>query len=278
MNALLDGKVAIVTGASRRRGIGRASALTLARMGANVVVTHTGTESPGGRSEEETKIGWRGADSVAEEIESLGKGAASLVVDVTNADSVQSMVGATISRFGRVDILVANAAAPREDCQVVDLPEDVWDQIIAVNLKGVFLCCKAVGRQLVEQGERGRIIVVSSMSGKRGQPRRAAYCASKFGQIGLVQALALELARNNITVNAVLPGMVDTSRSNYGELLRSQVSGRSVEDIQSDRLKQIPLGRMATPQDIANMVGFLASPDADYVTGQSLLVNGGSGM
>jgi NAD(P)-dependent dehydrogenase (short-subunit alcohol dehydrogenase family) len=278
MDELLKGKVAIVTGASRKLGIGRACALVLARMGANVVVTGTGGQPPGGFSKDESKVGWRGADSVAEEIKALGRGALALRVDVSDATAVQDMVDQTLRQFGRVDILVSNAAAPREDFDVVDLPGDVWDGIIAVNLTGTYLCCKAVGKQLIAQGQGGRLIVMCSSAGKHGAPRRAAYCASKFGQLGLVQSMAYEVARHNITVNAVCPGGVDTSRTAYGNLLRSQVSGRPFDEIASDNLRTVPLGRLGTPEEIAYTVGFLASPYADYITGQAVMVTGGSSM
>lgn len=278
MDDLLRGKVAIVTGASRKQGMGRACALILARMGANVIVTGTGGQPPGGFSEEETKAGWRGAESVAEEIRVMGRVALGLRVDVSDAASVQNMVAETMRQFGRLDILVSNAAAPREDFDVVDLPEDVWDNIIAVNLRGTFLCFKEVGRQLIAQGQGGRLIVMCSQRGKYGGPRRSAYCASKFAQIGLVQSMAYEVARHNITVNAVCPGDVDTSRTDYGNMLRSQVSGRPVDEVVSNNLRRIPIGRLATPEEIAYTVGFLASPYADYITGQAVMVTGGSSM
>ena len=278
MDKVLKGKVAIVTGASRLQGIGRACVLVLAHMGANVVVTGTGGPPPGGFSEEEKKIGWRGVESLVEEIEGMDRGTLALRVDVTNAASVQNMVAQTLDRFGRVDILVSNAAAPREDFNVVELPEEVWGNIMAVNLTGTYLCFKEVGKQLIAQGQGGRLIVMCSQRGKYGSARRAAYCASKFGQIGLVQSMAYEVARHNITVNAVCPGDVDTSRTDYGNLLRGQVSGRAVEDIVSQNLTRIPIGRLATPEEIAYTVGFLASPYADYITGQAIMVTGGSSM
>ena len=275
---LLKGKVAIVTGASRKLGIGRACALTLAHMGANVVVTGTGGPPPGGSSEEERGIGWRGTESVSEEIRALGPDSLALAVDVSDAQSVKDMVAQTLHHFGRVDILLSNAAAPREDFNVVELPEEVWGNIMSVNLTGTYLCFKEVGKQLITQGQGGRLIVMCSQAGKHGSPRRAAYCASKFSQIGLVQSMAYEVARHNITVNAVLPGGVDTSRTNYGNLLRAQTSDRPVDEIASANVRGIPLGRLATPEEIAYTVGFLASPYADYITGQAIMVTGGSSM
>jgi 3-oxoacyl-[acyl-carrier protein] reductase len=278
VEGLLKGKVAIITGASRKKGIGRACALVLAQMGANVVVTGTGGQPPGTLSEDEKKSAWRGAESVAEEMRSLGKKALALKVDVTNSASVQKMVTETVNQFGRADILVSNAAAPRIDLETIDLPEDIWENIIAVNLTGTYLCCKAMGKQLIAQGQGGRIIVIGSMRAKYGAARRSAYCASKFGQLGLVQCMAYEMARYKITVNAVCPGEVDTSRTDYGNLLGSQTSGMSIEELRSNNLKKIPLGRLARPEEIANSVGFLASPYADYITGHALMVTGGSAM
>ncbi len=274
---ILSGKIAIITGASRQRGIGRACALTLAGLGADVVVTGT-SRSPDTFSNDEKATGWCGAESVAAEITALGRRALAMCVDVADAASVRQMVERTVAQFGRVDLLVCAAAAPREEAYVVELTEQTWDQIFGINLRGTFLCCREVGKRLVEQGEGGRIINISSIRGKYGLARRSAYSASKAGVISFTQSLALEMAPYQVTVNAICPGDVDTGRTAEGLVLRAQKTGQPVEQLLRDKMAKIPLGRMAEPQEIANMVAFLASAAAGHITGQAFNVDGGELM
>jgi len=185
-----------------------------------------------------------------------------------------------LERFGHIDILVNNAASrPGPDrVPVVDLEETAWDAVQRVNLKGTFLCSKAVGREMIRRGQGGRIIIISSVAGKRGAVRFAAYCTSKFGLIGFTQSLALELAPYRINVNAVCPGLVDTERVAY---IAAAVAPESVpsEEYRAQMLQrrasEIPLGRVAMSEDIARTVAFLASPESDYLTGLSVSVTGG---
>jgi 3-oxoacyl-[acyl-carrier protein] reductase/meso-butanediol dehydrogenase/(S,S)-butanediol dehydrogenase/diacetyl reductase len=249
----------------------------LAGLGADVAIT--GTNRPfDSFPKEEQKIGWRGAESVAQEIIDAGRDALAISVDVRDPKSVKKMVEQTVTQFGRLDILVCSAASPREESGVVELSEEVWDNVLEINLRGTFLCCREAGGQMIEQKEGGRIINISSIAGRYGLARRSAYCASKFGVIGLTQSLALEMAYHGITANVLCPGQVDTSRSDEGNKLRAQKLGKSVEEVVSQSVSKIPLGRVATPEEVASTVGFLAGPAAVYITGQTIHVDGGALM
>jgi len=269
MNELTD-KVAIVTGAGRLRGIGRSIALALARSGVDLAITGTGRE-PGSYPGDEKAVGWRDIDSVAEEIDQLGRSALALVVDVSSSSDVKSMVERTLSRYGRIDILVNNAAFARgpDRKPVVELPEEIWRKVIDVDLTGTYLCSKAVAKVLIGQGRGGKIVNISSLAGKRGRAGTAAYNAAKFGIHGLTQALAHELAPHKINVNVVCPGLVDTSRMD--DLGRGERWNRYIREA-------CPLGRAGTGEDIAGLVRFLCSSEADYMTGQAINIGGGRVM
>ena len=274
----LTGKVALVTGAGGERGIGRAIAVRLAREGADVVVNDvTDTPYAGGGSD------WGGVLSVVEEIESLGRQAMPAVADVSNAADVQGMVDKALDRFGRVDILVNNASStPGKDrVPVVDLDEAEWDLVQRVNVKGTFLCCKAAARPMIDRAEGGKIIVISSLTGKVGRARFAAYGASKMALIGFTRCLAMELAPDRINVNAICPGMVETERTAIiADAMKPE--GVSVEqyleEMQTIREPNIPLGRVAQAADVARTAAFLASAESDYMTGQTFNVSGGTLM
>ena len=275
----LSGKVAIVTGAGGRRGIGRAIATRLAREGADVVVTDIDRPV----LPEDEKEGWRGIDSVVAEIEAMGQRAIGLFSDVTDAAQVEEMVQRTVGSLGSVDILVCNAGSqPGADRRLlVDLEEDAFDLVQRVNVKGTFLCCRAVCRHMIERGGPGKIIIMSSRAGKQGSARYAAYSASKFALIGITQSLALEMAPYRVNVNAICPGLVDTERVYFiAEALKPE--DMSTDDYRqtmlSERGASIPLGRAAVAEDIANTAAFLASDQSDYLTGLSISVSGGNGM
>lgn len=245
----LIGKTALVTGASR--GIGREIALELARQGANVVVNYAGSEAK--------------AYEVVEEIKGLGQEAIAIQCDVSNSESVTDMVKETIDHFGKIDILVNNAGITRDNL-LMRMKENEWDDVININLKGVFLCTKAVTRQMMKQ-RYGRIINISSVVGVSGNPGQANYVAAKAGVIGLTKTSAKELASRGITVNAIAPGFITT-----------EMTDQLTEDIQNEMLKMIPLAQFGEPKDIANTVVFLASDDSRYITGQTIHVNGGMVM
>jgi NAD(P)-dependent dehydrogenase (short-subunit alcohol dehydrogenase family) len=275
----LSGKVAIVTGAGGRRGIGRAIATRLAREGADVVVTDIDRPP----LPEDAAQGWRGLASVTAEIEDSGRRALGLISDVSDAVQVAAMVKQTLETFGRIDILVCNAGSQpgRDRRPLIELEEDAFDEVQRVNVKGTFLCCREVGRHMVERGGPGKIIIMSSRAGKQGTARYGAYSASKFALIGITQCLALELAPLKINVNAICPGLVDTERVYYmADALRPE--GMGAEEYRQVMLERsgsaVPLGRPAIARDIADMAAFLASDQSDYLTGLSLSVSGGNGM
>ncbi|MGD6849722.1 3-oxoacyl-[acyl-carrier-protein] reductase [Rossellomorea aquimaris] len=245
----LEGKVALVTGASR--GIGREIALELAREGCNVAVNYSGSEAK--------------ANEVVDEIKGLGREAIAVQCNVSDSDAVQVMVKETIGQFGSVDILVNNAGITRDNL-LMRMKEAEWDDVININLKGVFLCTKAVTRQMMKQ-RSGRIINISSIVGVSGNPGQANYVAAKSGVIGLTKTTARELAPRGITVNAIAPGFISTD-----------MTDQLPEDVRDEMLKQIPLSRFGDPQDIAKVVTFVASESASYMTGQTLHIDGGMVM
>jgi NAD(P)-dependent dehydrogenase (short-subunit alcohol dehydrogenase family) len=272
----LKGKVAIVTGAGRDLGIGRAIALRLARDGADVAVAdlcRDFEEFPG------YGLGtWEGLEKRAEEIKALGVRALPVRVDVTDAALVDQMVAQTVETLGRLDILVNNAGGAPGPGPVAWMEEAAWNKTIAINLTGTFLCSRAAARVMAEQGQGGKIVNVSSAAGKRGSPFLSAYSAAKGGVILFTQSLALELAGNNICVNAVCPGQVDTELQRWGWGLQAWAQDVSYDEVVRKATEEIPLGRLEQPEDVANLVAFLASSDSDYMTGQAINVTGGQVM
>lgn len=208
----------------------------------------------------------------------MGRRALTVIADVRSSSQVSDAVAHAVGTFGRVDILVSNAAAPAgaDRVPVVELPEAAWDLVLDTNLKGTYLCAKAVVATMLAGRIRGRIINIASELGKIGAPNKAAYCASKFGVIGFTQALALELAPVGITVNAICPGLADTNRVDY---LGRRPDGTYDPELRAREIRRseslIPLGRLASLEDVAEVAAFLASDGADYITGQAINVSGG---
>ena len=279
----LNGKVALVTGAGGEHGIGRAIATRLAKEGADVIVNDI-VDNPYAHDSSD----WEGASSVVREIEGLGRRAITILADVSDAEGVDALVNEGVEQMGHIDIFVCNAGSrPGPDrVPVIELAEEAWDDVHNINLKGTFLCCRAVARHMINRGGCGKIITMSSVSGKSGSARFAAYAASKFGVIGFTQALAQELAPHQINVNAICPGVVDTERWSYiaaalssedisGEEWRA--SGRHTEAMRQ-RDARVPLGRVAIGEDVAKTAAFLASSESDYLTGLAINVAGGSAM
>lgn len=274
----LSGKVALVTGAGGEHGIGRAIAMRFAREGADVVVNDH-VECPYA----DRTAGWNGLPDVVREIEGIGRRGGMVVADITDRGQVERMVRQVIERFGGLDILVNNAGSRpgRDRVPVVELDEEVWDYVQRVNGKGTFLCSQAAARVMIEAKRGGRIINMSSASGKLGYARTAAYCASKFAVIGFTQVLALELAPHRITVNAICPALVDTERVDC--FADSQAPQNvSASEFRAEHVRQTsantPLGRIALPSDVANVAAFLASSESDFLTGLAITVAGGAVM
>jgi len=273
----LNGKVALVTGAAGKRGMGHAVSLRLAGEGANVVVVdkYAAPRSPFPGDE-----GWGGLDNVVAEIESLGRKALAVVADVSSSQEVDATVSKAIERFGKLDILVhcASIRGP-VTTPIIDLAEGVWKTVLDVNLNGTFLIAKAVARSMVARGEGGKIILIASMGGVKGMPGSGAYCVSKFGVIGLVKTMALELARHKIYVNAINPGSVSTHLRDNFHREKGQAEGVTVEEARArdyqKLIEVIPLGRMGTTEEMASLILFLASDQSSYITGEAINISGG---
>lgn len=244
-----DGKSAIVTGASR--GIGREIALLLAKEGARVAVNYSGSKDK--------------ADDVVKMITESGGEAFAIRADVSDADGVKNMVDKTLEMFGSIDILVNNAGITRDNL-LMRMKEDEWDDVININLKGVFLCTKGVTRQMMRQ-RAGRIVNVASIVGVSGNPGQANYVAAKAGVIGFTKTAAKELASRNINVNAVAPGFITTD-----------MTDALSEEVKNQMLSVIPIGKLGNPEHVARTVLFLLSEDAAYITGQTIHVDGGMVM
>ena len=275
----LDGKVALITGAGGMKGIGRATALKLASQGADLVLSDV-KRAPENLPPQEVAARWRSIDSVAEEVEALGRRCHRIWCDLTMSAQIQALAMEAAERFGHIDILVNNARAiiGRDRVPVTQLAEDVWQQFLAINTTAVFLVTKFVAPYMIERGG-GRIINIASDASKRARANTAAYSTSKFAVLGLTQASALDLAPYRITVNAVCPGTVNTDRLNYWEQAQARAQGVAPEEfrkqIVANSAKATPLGRVAESEDVANLVAFLASDDASFITGQTLNVDGG---
>ena len=265
----LDGKVSIVTGAGRRRGIGRATALALARLGSDVVVTGTG-RSPATMPADEQEVGWKDVESTAADVRALGRRALPVVVDVTKAEQVEMMVQQTEREFGRVDILINNAAYARGADRVptVDLEPHIFQRVIDVKVLGTYLCSRAVAKLLIDRGEGGKIVNIASGEGKSGSPNTLAYTAANFAQVGMTQSLAKELGPHGINVNCVCPGWVDTSR--VDEL---KASGRW-----EDLVRGVPIGRLGTDEEVGAFIAYLCTEATSWIHGQSINIDGGEIM
>lgn len=252
----LNNKIAMVTGCGQ--GIGNAIALELARNGANIVANDLNVVT---------------ATATAEEITKLGREALVIKADVTNGEQVKSMVEKAVQKFGRIDILVNNAGIATLG-PFIQVTEEEWDKVMSVNAKSVFLCSKFVASQMMKQKE-GRIVNISSRSGKTGSKLYAPYTASKFAVIGLTQVMALELGAYGINVNAVCPGIVETSMLAREVAELEKLTGVTADELRKEWLKTIALGRLEKPNDVARVVVFLCSKAASYMTGQAINVTGG---
>lgn len=242
----LTGKIAIVTGAGQ--GIGKAISLRLANAGADVAILDLNLQS---------------VETVAKDIEAIGRHAIPIQADVSRSEDVAAAVRNTLSKFERIDILVNNAGIAGKTVPLTDLEESDWDEVIAVNLSGVFLCCKAVIETMIAQ-DYGRIVNIASIAGKEGNPTMIPYSVSKAGVICLTKALAKEVTEYNIRVNAVSPAVIETP-------IMDGMAQSTIDYMVS----KIPLGRIGKPEEVAAVVNFLASDEASFVTGQCYDVSGG---
>lgn len=275
----LHGRVAVVTGASRAGGIGRTICRRFAEAGAKVVVSDLGPERAA--SSEFTAPSTEALDDTVAELEALGAEAIGVRCDVTDPADVQRLVRAAVERFGRIDVFVNNAGIAVGSVPLVDVEERQLDAMLAVNLKGAYLGTQAAARQMIAQGGGGRIINTSSQVGKTGWPLLSVYSATKFGIIGMTQSAAKELGAYGITVNAVCPGTVDTELSNSPDgiwEMNARALGISRDEVRAGVLKDIPIGRLQTPDDVADAYVFLASEAGGYITGEAVNSSGGQEM
>lgn len=263
----LSGKVAIVTGAGRMRGIGRATAVRLAELGAHVVVTGTGRD-PKTFPDDEKKANWKDIESTAEQVRAHGVKALTLIVDVTDQAQVENMINATISEFSNVDILINNAAAPIGDDRVpiIEVQPDVFQRVIDIKIRGTYLCTQAFLKANLKQNNGGKIVNISSTAGKRGVPNTFAYNAANFAIVGMTQSAAKELGPNNINVNCVCPGATETARMD-------ELQKRGQMDIIAE---QTPIGRNGTDEEVGHLVAHLCTEATSWITGQSININGGT--
>ncbi len=280
----LTGKVALVTGAAAKRSMGRAIAVQLAKDGADVVVADKFAVPKTIWAEDQ---GWQGLDDVVAEIRALGRKGVPLTCDVSKSADVEALVAWALEECGKIDILVhcVGIRGP-VPVPVVDLDEETWGMLLDINLTGAFLVCKEVAKTMIPNPEGKKIVLVSSMAGVGPYPGGAGYAASKHGLLGLMKTLAMELAPYKINVNAINPGGFDTNFRDDSVARQAAERGVSVEE----SLKAgttgptgqagpppIPLGRLGTPQDIADLVSFLVSDRAKYITGEDINLSGGAG-
>ena len=252
----LEGRVAIVTGGGR--GIGRATALELARLGADIVVA---------------ELDKAGAERTAGEVKGLGRRAQALATDVTSRPSLDAMVERTRAEFGRIDILVNNAGIYRA-ATPLDVTEEHWDAVMNINARAVFFATQAVLPMMIAQ-KRGNIVSLASMAAKVGSRTNLPYNASKAAVVSITKSLALAHAGDGIRVNCVCPGFVETDMWTLVAREQSALLGISVDEFNRQRAGQVPLGRMEKAEDVAQVIGFLASDRSGYMTGQAINVTGG---
>jgi NAD(P)-dependent dehydrogenase (short-subunit alcohol dehydrogenase family) len=274
----IEGKVALVTGAARRRGIGRATALRLAREGADVAcldIARPYESFPGHGVATADEL-----EEVVAEIAGMGRGSLALRADVSSWDQVHAAVEQVHAEFGRLD-LVANVAGGASfgagAGPLLQITEPEWDLVLDVNLKGTWMVSRAAAIKMVAQGG-GRIVNVSSQAGKRGFATLGAYCAAKAGVILLTQTLALELGPVGVTVNAVCPGTVDTDLVNKDHQFEQLIGAMAPGGLEGWVQREIPVGRLETADEVAAAIAFLMSDDAAYITGEALNVSGGQTM
>jgi 3-oxoacyl-[acyl-carrier protein] reductase len=268
-------RVALVTGCAKQVGIGRSTVLALSAAGFTVVASDIHASGAANQHDiaPTTSGGWRGLDSLVEEVQRSGGIASAVVGDVSIEADANRMVKEAIARHGRLDVLVNNAAAPHgaDRNEIEDVPVDAWDRVMAVNARGTFLMCRAAIPGM-RKAKWGRIINISSKAVGRGSTKRTAYVASKAAIVGLTKALALDLGASGITVNAIMPGPVLTSRATSTN--QREFGGDQAAAI-AERAKAVPVGRLGKPEDIAGMIAFLATDAAEFVTGQAIGVDGG---
>ncbi len=270
----LRGKVAIVTGSGRPKGLGEAMVKRLAAEGCKVVVSDIGAAR--GAEMPETAIGSsKEMQQIVDEIRTAGGEAIGLVCDVLEEAQVAELVAKTVAHYGRLDIMVNNAGIGYLMKPIIEMTQADWDAVLGVNLRGAFFGIKHAAKQFIAQGQGGRIINIGSQASKSGFPFASAYVSSKHGMVGLTRSAAIELGAQGITVNTICPNHVTTGLGAWQNQFFSAATGRSEEKYLADMRARIPLGRPGLQEDIAKACAFLASSEAAYITGEAMNVSGG---
>lgn len=273
----LEEKVAIVTGSGRHKGLGKAMAMRLGEEGCRVVVADLGRTE--GELFPDHGVGTTSEmEEVAEEIRVTGAAVATIACDVRSERQVEALVTGTVAEFGRIDIIVNNAGVGYLMELVTEMAEEKWDAVLDVNLKGMFLATKHAARQMIEQGDGGRVINIASQAAKSGFPYASAYVASKHGVMGFTRSVAIELGQHGITCNAICPNHVTTGLGAWQNEFFSDALGMTEAEYLDAMRSRIPLGRPGLTDDIAKACAFLASDQASYITGEALNVSGGEEM
>ena len=276
--SILNGKVAMVTGAASKRGMGHAVAVRLAREGADVVVLD---KFAAPKSIWPGDEGWGGLDEVVKEVKAQGREALAVVADVTSGKAVDEAVAKALKKFGKIDILVhCGGIRGSMTTPIIDLSEEEWRAIIDINLTGSFLISKAVAKTMIPNGEGKKIVLIGSKAATQGYAGSSGYCASKHGVLGMGRTLAAELAQYKINVNIINPGGFDTNLRDQEIIKRAKAQGISVEKAVEEELKKpglrVPLGRLGKPEEIADLVFFLVSEQSAYITGKTIDIDGGA--
>ncbi len=273
----LEGKTAIITGSGRDKGIGKGIAMAFADTGCNVVISDIGIAKD--HRFDENHIGTNDEmEAIVQEAKDKGVDAIGVTCDVRSESEVEQLISATVSHFSAFDIMVNNAGIGYLMEPLIDFKEESWNAVLDVNLKGAFLCTKHSAKHMINQGTGGRIINIASQAAKSGFPFAAAYTASKHGMVGLTRSNAVELGQHKITVNAVCPNHITTGLGHWQNKFFSEKMGMNYDDYIQGIRDRVPLGRVGRVDDIAKACIFLASDQADYITGEALNVSGGEEM
>lgn len=275
----LEGKVALITGAASKRGMGHAIAVRLAKEGADVVVLD---KFAAPKSIWPGDEGWGGLDDVVKEIEAQGKKGLAVVADVSNGKEVDQAVAKSLEKFGKIDILVhCGGIRGSMTTPITELSEEEWKTIVDVNLTGSFLISKAVAKTMIPDGEGKKIILIGSKAATQGYAGSAGYCATKHGILGLGKTLAMELAQYKINVNIINPGGFETNLRDEEIIKKAAASGISLDEAVAQESQKkgpgpgIPLGRLGRPEEVADLVFFLATDQSKYITGKAIDIDGG---
>lgn len=277
---ILEGKTALITGVAAKRGMGHAIALKLASEGADLIIVDKFRSPKSYFSGDE---GWKGLDDVADEIKSLKRDVLISVTDIQNSADVDELLRKSLEKFGKIDILIHCAAIRGPvTTPITELEEKIWREVLDVNLNGTFLIAKAVAKSMVEKHVPGKIVLIASLAANRGVPGSGSYCASKWGVLGLMKTMALELAKYKINVNAINPGTFGTHLRDDFYMEQAKAEGLTVDQVRQRHNQQlvekIPLGRIGVPEDVANLAFFLVTEQSNYITGQAIDICGGWGL